>query len=135
MNLNSYLKPIIDELSKLNSKPLLVRRNGQEIAKSRVTAMFISGDGVQCNELMNFGGHCCTYGCRFCLTKGQHRGDVRNKQGVVTEGAHGMYFENRNQQMRSRDSLLLKDKSAMYVSTPIFFPFNYYLPKFFTQNS
>lgn len=80
--------------------------------------MFISGDGVQCNELMNFGGHCCTYGCRFCLTKGNHRGDVRDNNGIVTKGTHGMYFENRNQQLRSRDSLLLKDKSAIYVSKP-----------------
>lgn len=62
--------------------------------------MFISGDGVQCSELMNFGGHACKYGCRFCLTEGKHRVDARNKDGQVEEGKHGMYFEKRNQDLR-----------------------------------
>lgn len=82
--------------------------------------MYVSGDGVQCNELMNFGGHCSTYGCRFCLTKGKHRGDVKNKDGIVGEGTHGMYFQDGKALMRSRDSLLKKDDSEVYVSMIVF---------------
>ncbi|KAG2191180.1 hypothetical protein INT47_001391, partial [Mucor saturninus] len=47
VNLNSYLRPIIKELCELHSKPLLVKRNGQQVAISRVTAMYVSGDGAQ----------------------------------------------------------------------------------------
>lgn len=54
--------------------------------------MYVSGDGVQCNELMNLGGRCSTCGCRFCLKKGKHRGDVRNKDGIIGERTHGMNF-------------------------------------------
>lgn len=111
MNLNSYLLPIVKELSKLNKKPLLVKKNSEAVAISRVTTLYVSGDGVQCNELMNFAGHCSYFGCRFCLTKGQHRID-----GSSTETKHGMYFQNRNQDLRSRESLILKDKSPQYVS-------------------
>ena len=88
-----------------------MKRNSEIVAISRVTTLYVSGDGVQCNELMNFAGHCSLFGCRFCLTKGQHRID-----GNSTETKHGMYFQNRNQELRSRESLILKDKSPQYVS-------------------
>jgi hypothetical protein len=78
--------------------------------------MFISGDGVQCNELMNFSGHSHTFGCRFCCTKGRHRVDSYDSNGNITNGKHGMYFEGRNNELRSKESLLLKDKSPLYVS-------------------
>ena len=109
--MNSYLLPIVKELSKLNRKPLLVKRHLENIAVSRVTTLYVSGDGVQCNELMNFAGHCSRHGCRFCLTRGEHRVDVGS-----TNAKHGMYFQQRNQEIRSRDSLVLKDKSPQYVS-------------------
>lgn len=82
--------------------------------------MFISGDGVQCNELMNFKGHCYFYGCRTCLVKGRHRIDAYDTDGEVVAGKHGMYFEGRDKELRSRDSLLLKDKSPIYVSIYIY---------------
>lgn len=98
----------------LSKKPLLVKRNSKMVAISRVTTLFVSGDGVQCNELMNFAGHCSTYGCRFCLTQGEHRLEL-NEDGDVVPGRHGMYFQSRNQEIRSKDSLILKDKSPKYV--------------------
>ncbi|KAG2193733.1 hypothetical protein INT47_010414 [Mucor saturninus] len=97
VNLNSYLRPIIKELSALHSKPLLVKRNGQQVAICRVATTYVSGDGVQCNELMTFGGHCSTYGCRFCLTKGKHRGDDAKEL------------------LRSKDSLLKIDDGEVYA--------------------
>lgn len=78
--------------------------------------MYISGDGVQCSELMNFGGHASKNGCRFCLREGRHRVDVRNKDGKIEEGKHGMYFEKRNQDLRSKKSLSLENKGPKYVS-------------------
>lgn len=41
---------------------------------------------------MNLGGRCSTCGCRFCLKKGKHRGDVKNKDGIIGERTHGMNF-------------------------------------------
>ena len=100
----------------LNKKPLLVIRNEIQVAISRVSALYVCGDGVQCNELMNFAGHNSKNGCRFCLTSGEHRKDAYDKDGNVTAGKHGMYFQSRGEELRSKDSLILSDKSPRYVS-------------------
>ena len=126
IDLNSYLRPIVKELSNLNKKPLLVIRNNVQVAISRVTALYVCGDGVQCNELMNFAGHTSKNGCRFCITGGEHRSDAYDKEGNVVSGKHGMYFQSRNKELRSKDSLILNDKSSQYVSI--------YLVNFYTNS-
>ena len=57
ISLHEYMKPILQELDVLSKKVMRVRRNGDEVAKAKVFALFINGDGVQINQLMNFAGH------------------------------------------------------------------------------
>lgn len=51
------MKPIVQELDILSKKTLRVRRNGVEVARAKVYTLFINGDGVQVNQLMEYAGH------------------------------------------------------------------------------
>lgn len=110
-NLYSYLRPIIDELLSLQKKPLKVFLNGEFLAISSITCFRVLGDGVEVNELMSFAGHMSTYGCRFCLVKGERRKDT-----VDTTNRGGLYFVQRNQPMRTFKSLIHTETNPDYVS-------------------
>ncbi|CEP18974.1 hypothetical protein [Parasitella parasitica] len=103
---DSFMAPIVDEINLLSKKNLVVASNGDELVKCRVYVLFVNGDGIEANRMLNFQGHMSTYGCRFCIAKGEHRVDG-NK-------ATGMYFADRNAPLRTKESLLLKDKSALF---------------------
>ncbi|KAI8637280.1 hypothetical protein BD408DRAFT_354054, partial [Parasitella parasitica] len=106
---DSFLAPIIDEVNLLSEKTLVVKANGEAAVKCKVYIIFINGDGIEANRMLNFQGHMSTYGCRFCIAKGEHRTDGNN--------ATGMYFADRNAPLRSKESLLLNDKSALFVNS------------------
>ncbi|CAO3623086.1 unnamed protein product [Mucor hiemalis] len=109
-NLYSYLRPIIDELLSLQKKPLKVFLNGEFLAISSITCFRVLGDGVEVNELMSFAGHMSTYGCRFCLVKGERRKDT-----VDTTNRGGLYFVQRNQPMRTFKSLIHTETNPDYI--------------------
>lgn len=87
--------------------------NGEVLAISNITCFRVLGDGVEVNELMSFGGHMCTYGCRFCLTKGERRPDIID---TAVNGRGGLYFIHRNQPMRTYESLVHTETKQNYVS-------------------
>ncbi|KAI9243382.1 hypothetical protein EDC94DRAFT_669616, partial [Helicostylum pulchrum] len=109
---SSYLKPIVNELKTLSEKTIVIQTGTESIIRCKVYALFVNGDGIECNRLMNFSGHTGTYGCRFCLTKGTQRTD-----GPPNTRRAGMYFANRTAPLRSKESLLLEDSSPIYVTT------------------
>jgi len=79
--------------------------------------LVLGADGVGFNSLMCFYGHTGTYGCRFCVSKGEHRVDGEvDENGEVQRGKSGMYFQSRNALLRTYESLILKDQVAPYVS-------------------
>ncbi|KAL0582457.1 hypothetical protein ABG067_007666 [Albugo candida] len=114
-DLNSYLRPIIKELAKLTRKPLLVQRNGEYITTSRIVPLTVCGDGVQINQLMNFGGHGSFYGCRLCLTLGSHRVDAVDSDGNAINCTTGMYFQNRTADLRTYESLIHTENDPEYI--------------------
>ncbi|GAA5796397.1 hypothetical protein HPULCUR_001769 [Helicostylum pulchrum] len=65
-------------------------------------------EGIQIIE-----NNICTYGCRFCLTKGTQRTD-----GPPNTRRAGMYFANRTAPLKSKESLLLEDSSPIYNEQP-----------------
>ncbi|KAI9243536.1 hypothetical protein EDC94DRAFT_700008 [Helicostylum pulchrum] len=111
---SSYLKPIVNELKTLSEKTIVIQTGTESpIIRCKVYALFVNGDGIECNRLMNFSGHTGTYGCRFCLTKGTQRTD-----GPPNTRRAGMYFADRTAPLRSKESLLLEDSSSTYNEQP-----------------
>ncbi|CEP06796.1 hypothetical protein, partial, partial [Parasitella parasitica] len=103
---DSFMAPIVDEVNLLSEKTLVIVGNDNQPVKCKVYVLFINGDGIEANRMLNFQGHMSTYGCRFCITKGEHRVDGSN--------ATGMYFADRKAPLRTKESLLLKDKTDLF---------------------
>lgn len=53
----TLIQPIIEELDLLSKNIIRVKKNGLSDIEAKVYALFINGDGVQVNELMDFSGH------------------------------------------------------------------------------
>lgn len=113
IDLYSYLRPIVKELLKLQKRPLRVCFNGQLVATSSITLTYTLGDGSEIIKLMSHGGHMSTYGCRFCLTKGERRKDIVD---TTVAGRGGIYFPHRGKTMRSYESLIHTETEEHYVS-------------------
>jgi hypothetical protein len=58
------LNPIIKELKMVETKPLLVKRKGEEVARAKIHLLCVLGDGIEQQALMNHKGHTSIYGCR-----------------------------------------------------------------------
>ena len=128
---DSFLKPIIEEVKMLGEKTMLIMNGSQEPIKCKVYVLYVNGDGIECNRLMNFSGHSwydlqkkklriitytqifhfSTNGCRFCITTGVHRSD-----GPPNARRTGMYFIDRKAPLRTKESLLLQDTTSTFVS-------------------
>lgn len=54
---DSFLKPIVNEINLLSKKTLVFRKGTELPVYCKVYALFINGDGIECNRLMNFSGH------------------------------------------------------------------------------
>ncbi|CEP14481.1 hypothetical protein [Parasitella parasitica] len=74
-----------------------------------VYALFVNGYGPKISNLMSFGGHMSTYGCRICITKVNPRQDLTSEQRAA-----GMYFADRTAKIRTAKSLMLSDMSLLF---------------------
>jgi hypothetical protein len=63
-NYRSFLNLIIKELEIVQTKPLLVKKNGRVVTKAKVHLLCVLGDGIEQQALMNHKGHMSIYGCR-----------------------------------------------------------------------
>jgi hypothetical protein len=54
---DSFLAPIIDEINLLSDKTLVIKANGEAAVKCKVYILFINGDGIEANRMLNFQGH------------------------------------------------------------------------------
>jgi hypothetical protein len=102
-NYRAFLKIVVDEFVECTKRPIEVKKNGNLIAKSYISLFAVIGDGLEQSAMMSFAGHFHRYGCRYCLTRGDHpndKGDGNNR---------GMYFHLRNQPLREKESLVMED--------------------------
>ena len=65
-DLDSFLKPIVNEFKDLSKHGLLIRRNGQEVCRSRVNLVIATGDIPAAASLAHHARHMSRNGCRFC---------------------------------------------------------------------
>ena len=65
-DLDSFLKPIVDEFKDLTNHGLLIRRNGREVCDARVNLVIATGDIPAAASLAHHTGHMSKNGCRFC---------------------------------------------------------------------
>lgn len=68
-DMDTFLKPIVDELRVLSSTGLTVRMDGEEVCRAKVHLVMATGDIPAVADLCHHAGHMSTYGCRICLTK------------------------------------------------------------------
>lgn len=112
-DLDSFLRPIVNELKDLSEYGLVVKRNQTEICRAKVHLLICSGDIPAVADMAHLGSHNSSYGCRICETKGRSP-DNRS---------HGMYFEDCKAPLRPlRDflngnpvSLIIKSLSSMLI--------------------
>lgn len=79
----SFLQPLIAEVNQLYRRGLIIKRDSVEKFNGKVAILGFTGDIPGIAEIMHFGGHTGTYGCRIC--------DVRAdsyRQNIT----HGKYF-------------------------------------------
>mgnify|MGYP003538378777 CR=1 FL=1 len=68
-DLDSFLKPIVDEFRDLSIQGLVVKKNGTVVSRSRVNLVIATGDIPAAASLAHHAGHMSTNGCRFCRIK------------------------------------------------------------------
>jgi hypothetical protein len=107
-----FLKVIIDELKRCEERPIIVSRNGKEVASSNIYLVCVIDDGIEQKSMMGHQGVGAKYGCQFGTCEGEHPDDKPKKKN------HGMYFKKKNGKLRSIASLQFKDKSEHFVSNP-----------------
>ncbi|KAG1438663.1 hypothetical protein G6F56_012567 [Rhizopus delemar] len=93
-DLDSYLKPIVQELQHLSTKGMIVQKNFEVVARARVVPLMVTGDIPGVAKILHHTGHASYYGCRFCTTRGSPGANDR-----------GMYFEKRNCPLRTKELL------------------------------
>ena len=94
-DLDSFLRPIVDELLDLSKHGLIVRKSGRELCRAKVHLLMASGDIPAVAEMMHHSGHTSVYGCRICKVKGRH----------PLNSTNGMYFVDINSMMRTKTQL------------------------------
>lgn len=95
-DLDSFLKPVVDELKDLSKYGLIVKKNQHEVCRAKVHLLLCSGDIPAVEDMAHLGSHNSSYGCRICETKGTSP-DNRS---------HGMYFEDCNAPLRPLNDFL-----------------------------
>ena len=65
-NLDSFLKPIVDEFKDLSNHGLLIKRNGEFVCSARINLVIASGDIPAAASLSHHTGHMSKNGCRLC---------------------------------------------------------------------
>ncbi|OBZ66977.1 hypothetical protein A0J61_11913, partial [Choanephora cucurbitarum] len=99
-DVKSFLKPIIKELELFSKQPFRVLVDGREKALAHMHLLCITSNLVESNKLVDFGGHGSWFGCKCCLTKGQHPDE---------DGKNDMYYALRNKPLRTVASLMLDE--------------------------
>ena len=65
-DLDSFLKPIVEEFKDLSNHGLVIRRNGREVCQAKVNLVIATGDIPAAASLAHHTGHMSKNGCRFC---------------------------------------------------------------------
>ncbi|KAG1448680.1 hypothetical protein G6F56_008876 [Rhizopus delemar] len=81
-DLDSFLRPIADELNKLSTNGMVVMKNGEEISRACVVPLMVTGDIPAVAKIIHHPGHNSFYGCRFCYTCGEH---AENGYGISVD--------------------------------------------------
>jgi hypothetical protein len=106
----AFLRIIVKEFEDCMKRLIQVTRNLTLVATSYISLFCLVGDGLEQSAMMSFAGHMHRYGCRYCLTEGDHPNDKGNGNGG------GMYFHLRGQTLREKESLTLSDDREEDVS-------------------
>lgn len=101
-DLDSFLKPIIDEFKDLSEHGLVVRKNGKIICEAKVNLVIATGDIPAAASLSHHAGHMSKNGCRFCKIVTKHI-DKRN------------CFLEINAEMRDKSDFILDNQSTVSV--------------------
>lgn len=89
-DLDSFLAPIVSELKDLAEHGLIVRKNREEICRSKVHLLLCSGDIPAVASMAHLGSHNSFYGCRICEVRGR----------APDNQSSGMYFDDNTAPMR-----------------------------------
>ena len=89
VDIDSFLRPIVDEFNDLATNGLLVKRSQREICRAKVYLMMASGDIPAVAAMAHLPSHTHKYGCRICEVVGEHG-----------SGGHGMYFAETDADLR-----------------------------------
>ncbi len=100
-DMDSFLRPIVDELNDLSSNGLIVRRNHQEVCRAKVYLMMASGDIPAVADMAHVAPHTSRHGCRICEVSGQS-----------SETGHGMYFIDTDAPLKTLSDFLTPNEAS-----------------------
>ena len=83
-DLISFLKPLFDEVEQMYKNQLVIKKQGAEVFRGRVTIVGVTGDIPGITELMGSVGHTGTYGCRAWSNGHIQHGQVLSSFGRIT---------------------------------------------------
>lgn len=108
-NIESFLKPFLDEVNELRDNGFKVVKNGQTVYAGKVHILGITGDIPGIAKIMGHSGHTSHYGCRICK--------VHNTR---TENIQGMYFPGEAPLRSKREWMSNNDvrRSTKYIHCP-----------------
>lgn len=95
-DLDSFLTPIVAELKDLSEHGLIIRKNRNEVCRSKVHLLLCSGDIPAVSDMAHLGSHNSFFGCRICEVKGK----------APDNRSHGKYFEDTAAPLRPIEDFL-----------------------------
>ncbi|KAL0086416.1 hypothetical protein J3Q64DRAFT_1834229 [Phycomyces blakesleeanus] len=108
-DLDSFLLPIIDEISSLGKHGLIIKKfNGEQI-KAKVHMVMASGDIPQVTQFCHHTGHMSNKGCRICEV-----------EGVSPPHGKGKYYQDRCATLRTKDDFVGGKKATGIKEANIF---------------
>ncbi|OAD75383.1 C2H2-type zinc finger transcription factor [Phycomyces blakesleeanus NRRL 1555(-)] len=110
-DLDSFLLPIIDEISSLGKHGLIIKKfNGEQI-KAKVHMVMASGDIPQVTQFCHHTGHMSNKGCRICEV-----------EGVSPPHGKGKYYQDRCATLRTKDDFVGGyRKTHLFIGSVIFY--------------
>lgn len=110
-DLDSFLRPIVEEFKDLSNYGLVVRRNGNEICQAKVNLVIAKGDIPAAASLAHHSGHMSLNGCRLCRIITQRNNSRTCYLDVDAPMRDKTDFTNANSAFASAVSIIFEKKS------------------------
>lgn len=109
-SLDTFLLPILAELHFLETRGMIVKKNGVQICRMNIFMVLTGGDIPAINLVSRVAPHQSAYPCRYCVQRAVHPQNRR----------HGMYLCRTDSEMRTLDQYRHGDPSRGISGLSIF---------------